>query len=53
MNDFIFEEIETLSGENVIKRTDANGIQSWIPVDPCNSDYAAYLKSVNDNSSEA
>jgi hypothetical protein len=37
-----YEKIET---ENyvVIKATDENGIISWIPLDPANSDYQKYL----------
>jgi hypothetical protein len=27
----------------VIKRTDPNGQVAWIPTDPANSDYQAYL----------
>jgi hypothetical protein len=26
-----------------IKRTDENGLVAWIPYDPANSDYQAYL----------
>lgn len=32
--------------ENMIKRTDADGNEAWIPTDPANSDYAAYLASL-------
>ena len=28
---------------DVILRTDENGIETWIPTDPANSDYQAYL----------
>ena len=37
-------ETETLSGiVETIKRTDENGLVSWIPLDPANSDYQRYL----------
>ena len=31
---------------NVIIRTDENGIVSSVPIEPANSDYQAYLKSL-------
>jgi hypothetical protein len=31
----------------VIKRNNADGSTSWIPTDPSNSDYQAYLKSLD------
>lgn len=40
-NTFNYELITTIAGE-VIKRTDSNGNEAWIPTDPANSDYAAY-----------
>jgi hypothetical protein len=33
-------------GGNVIKRTDSDGTVTWIPEDPANSDYQAYLASL-------
>jgi hypothetical protein len=30
--------------ENFIVRTNEDGSESWIPKDPANSDYQAYLK---------
>jgi len=38
-----YEIIETDFGHKVIKRTDANGQETWIPSDPVNSDYQRYL----------
>lgn len=38
-----YEVIETDFGNTVIKRTDADGQIWWIPTDPANSDYQAYL----------
>ena len=37
-----YQEIKTEMG-SVIKKTDANGIELWIPTDSANSDYQAYL----------
>ncbi len=39
----IYEEINIGLGGKIIKRTDANGTESWIPIDPSNSDYQRYL----------
>lgn len=30
--------------ENVIKRIDEDGNESWIPTDPANSDYVQFLE---------
>lgn len=32
----------------MIKRTDENGEIAYVPKDPANSDYQAYLKSLNE-----
>ena len=40
---FIYEEIISESNEKILKRTDENGLVSWIPLDPANSDYQRYL----------
>ena len=37
-----YEVIVGALNSTIIKRTDANGIVSWVPVDPNNSDYQAY-----------
>ena len=34
---------DELSQIQTIKRTDANDLVAWIPTDPTNSDYQAYL----------
>jgi hypothetical protein len=39
---YTYEEITDDLG-TIIKRTDENGVESWIPVDPANSDYQRYL----------
>jgi len=39
----IYEEITNDSGITFIKRTDTDGAKWWIPTDPANSDYQAYL----------
>jgi hypothetical protein len=41
-----YEAITAVSGLEVIKRTDLEGKESWIPSDPANSDYAEYLASL-------
>ena len=38
-----YEEITDEIGNEVIKRTDKNGVVTWIPKDPANSDYQRYL----------
>ena len=52
MNESIYEIIEPAyqGAKSMIKRTDADGKEWFIPKDPSNSDYAAYLDSLNDNS---
>jgi hypothetical protein len=39
----VYEVIKTDFGNTVIKRTDENGFETWIPTDPANSDYQRYL----------
>jgi len=39
----IYEEVIENQVVTTIKRTDADGTIAWIPVDPANSDYQAYL----------
>jgi len=43
MIEFLYEEVTTSNGNNYIKRTNDNGSESWIPTDPANADYQAYL----------
>ena len=43
MNEYTFEIVKTIDGGEVIKRTDSEGNEAWIPCDPTNSDYAAYV----------
>ena len=38
-----YEIVEQENGNKVIKRTDDDGKIWWIPTDPANSDYQAYL----------
>jgi hypothetical protein len=42
---FTYEVIEMDEGLSAIKRTDENGVVSWIPQDLANSDYQEYLAS--------
>ena len=37
-----YKLIETPFGEQIIK-IDSNGVEWWIPTDPANADYQAYL----------
>ncbi len=39
----IYEEVIENDVVTTIKRTDADGVISWIPVNDSNSDYQAYL----------
>ena len=41
-----YEIITNRSGEEVLKRTDADGTEWFIPIDTANSDYQAYLESL-------
>jgi hypothetical protein len=41
---YTYEKITSDYGNESIKRTDDNGDISFIPIDPANSDYQAYLK---------
>ena len=43
---YTYEEITTDFQTKIIKRTDESGLVAWIPTDPANSDYAAYLASL-------
>lgn len=43
-----YTEYETSSGQMYVIKIDDDGIQSSIPNDPENSDYQAYLKSLNE-----
>jgi hypothetical protein len=36
---------------SILKRTDEDGLITFIPLDPANSDYQAYLKSLDEASS--
>jgi hypothetical protein len=43
-----YEIIETIYGRT-IKRENENGTESFIPFDPANSDYQAYLEYIAEN----
>jgi hypothetical protein len=47
----VYELVETLTSE-VLKKTDENGVVSWIPKDTENSDYQEYLKSLESSKTE-
>ena len=42
----IYELIETPMGEQQVKRTNEDGSESFIPIEPANADYQAYLASL-------
>ena len=42
-----YEAITSASGQDLIKRDNGDGTISWIPTDPANSDYQAYLNKDN------
>jgi hypothetical protein len=42
-NKYTYDEIKFKYGSQVIKQTDEKGNETWIPVDPENSDYQVYL----------
>lgn len=47
MTNFTYEPITPEAGQPFIKRTDADGNESWIPTDPANSDFAAFLETAD------
>jgi hypothetical protein len=40
--EYTYEMVESLT-DKMLKRTDANGKEVWIPLDESNSDYQRYL----------
>ena len=38
---------EETTGQDFIVQTNQDGSESWIPIDPANSDYQAYLNKDN------
>jgi hypothetical protein len=53
MNQFIYEVISSEFGRGIIKRTDEDGNEAWIPTDPANSDYQTYLESLEQTNEES
>ena len=47
--DYIYEFVDNSLGGQPLKRTGTDGIVWWIPTDPANSDYQAYLLSLETN----
>jgi hypothetical protein len=39
-----YSVIKNLTNNDIIKRLNEDGTESWIPTDPGNSDYQAYLE---------
>jgi hypothetical protein len=39
----MYELVTDSSGVEMLKRENLDGSTSWIPIDPANSDYQAYL----------
>ena len=50
---YTYKVITTEYGSEVIKRTDSEGNEAWIPTDPANTDYAEYLASLEATKPEA
>ena len=46
----IYEIVKNSLDQDIIKRTNEDGSVSWIPTDPANSDYQAYLATLAANS---
>lgn len=46
--EYTYEIIMDELGNEILKRTDADGVVSWIPLEFANSDYKAYLESINE-----
>lgn len=46
---YTYTQYTTPFGETIIQRKDEVGVISFIPTDPANSDYQAYLKSLEEN----
>jgi hypothetical protein len=49
---YTYEVIESEEG-SIVRRTDADGKEWWIPTDPANSDYQEYLASLEATEPEA
>jgi hypothetical protein len=45
-----YEIVKNSLDQDIIKRTNEDGSVSWIPTDPANSDYQAYLATLAANS---
>lgn len=43
-----YEIVMTDLGSEILKATDPDGVVWWIPIDPTNADYEAYLASLNE-----
>ena len=49
-----YEEIKSeVHGDSIIKKTNEDGTELWIPLDPTNSDYQAYLATLASESPAA
>jgi hypothetical protein len=45
---YTYEKItDPIFNSTIIKATDQNGQEYWIPLEPANADYQAYLKSLD------
>lgn len=42
-------ELRIEPGKYIIKKTDDNGVEWWIPIEESNADYQAYLAWVEEN----
>ena len=49
MDKTIYEEIKDDNKLVTVKKIDAEGVISWIPIDLANADYQAYLKYLDES----
>ena len=47
-----YEIVKNAFFSDMIKKTDEDGKESWIPTDPANQDYQAYLEHLTENPTE-
>jgi hypothetical protein len=48
MTNSTYTKVTNILGSSIIHKIDESGSEFWIPLDPANSDYQAYLKSLDE-----